>query len=102
MNGILKKNTLVTKKTTIDKKEDDIIVKRKSPYLYNRTSAKKTNSMDRNTLQSRMKKETEQPIIELIIEEPKVNKEDVDILNKKLISLEKQLAIYKNVSSLFN
>jgi hypothetical protein len=67
-------------------KEDEIIVKRRSPYMYHRKTTTPSN-LKINTI----KKEVE-PII---VEETKTDEKEV--LNNKIVSLEKQLNALKSV-----
>jgi hypothetical protein len=87
-----------TNKLKDDKDIDDIIVKRRSPYMYNRKSIVTPVVLEKRTVQSKVKKEIDQMLEPFVIEEVKnIDKPEVEIVNKKVIALEKQLATMKNV-----
>jgi hypothetical protein len=97
-NGTYRKNSLnkKIKKNETTANEDDIVIKRRSPYLYNRTNLPNSNNVEKrgNHLPSRVRKEIEPLIIgEPLVEETKT--EETDMLNKKIVALEKQLATLK-------
>jgi hypothetical protein len=89
-----------------NKVTDEVVVKRRSPYVYNRKSTVTPSTLDKRTvILPKVKKDNIEPIVfepmviePIIIEEFKADKEEKENLNKKLIALEKQLATLKTVT----
>ena len=93
-NGTYNKNCL-NKNKKDNKNDDEIVVKQRSPYLYNRSKLPSLND-SKTKFDFKSKKELE-PIIPKNNISEKNDSVIVDILNKKLNNLEKQLQVMKLV-----